>query len=200
MPRRLTSLLPGTRTGVVRFVTANLNKDKPGDVTYLRALRRVAGRPRVLALQEVGSGLTSTQVRVRGVRCRQRRRLVLGDVGVHRGLAQADVWIAGAWLRVMSYHGLHNGTVSLAAAVDNRRLLAAHCRELTAAGRSWAVGTDANFPIERLAQLLGGVAYGHGIEGWVVSRGVVVAAAGSAAVGEDRGLTDHPERIIDVPA
>lgn len=193
-----------TRRQLVPFVCVNLNKDLPGDRRYLRSMRRRAGRPRVLALQEVGSGPESTQVRVRGLRVRRGRRaprrLVLGTAGVHRAVDQRDVWLQGQWVRVMSGHGLHNRSVTPDEAEGWRTSLGLVTAHYNRVGVLWALGVDGNYPLSRLALELGGVAHGDGgIEGWITSPELITADRAVWTVGRDNRWSDHPEHVLLIP-
>lgn len=78
------------------------------------------------------------------------------------------------------------------------RKLARRLRRIERRGQSWAVGCDANMDLHAFAQMLGGIAYHGGIEGFVCSEDVVVADEGTDLKGEKSGAFDHPSRWIDV--
>lgn len=73
-----------------------------------------------------------------------------------------------------------------------------HTQHAEKAGHAWIVGTDANMALTDFAHKLGGVAHGHGIVGFVVSRNVLVSGEGVDRFGLRHGATDHPAVWIDV--
>lgn len=71
---------------------------------------------------------------------------------------------------------------------------------VTAAGRSgrWVVLADYNMPIAKAGKTLGGTAYGTGIVGAVVGRGIKASLVEIDSRIVTRHFTDHPGVIVDI--
>lgn len=68
-------------------------------------------------------------------------------------------------------------------------------------GNAWAVGTDANMPLSRVAKYLNGKQYGDGhdgIVGFITSLNVEVSRHGVNDYGVKHKFTDHPAVFIDI--
>ena len=181
----------------VRIVTANLNKDRPGDRDYRRRLRGLAGRPSATIFQEFGHGIRSTRIHSSGLIITPRRRLTLGEIGTHRGVAHQVALIGWQRVHVFSVHGLHVATAGKPAQDAYFAALKQTTDELTGSGTPWILGGDFNRGIIQLARYLGGTAYGTGIGGFITS-GVDVDLSGVDHCGMARGWTDHPAYWIEV--
>lgn len=71
------------------------------------------------------------------------------------------------------------------------RKMAKRTERLNRKGKLWLVACDGNMPIERLAELLDGKAYGEGIIGFVCSRNLKVEKHGAERFPKSRGWMDH---------
>lgn len=188
----------------VRLVTANMHKDRGGDRAYRRHLRALVRRGRtrrgVLFLTEVGHGKNSTRLRGIKIRVRGKSRMIVGHVGAHRGVARGHLRIDGRTVHLFAVHGLHRRTVGREAADAYYDELAPTIRTLTQHGRAWIVAGDFNLGVTQVARLLGGTAFGTGIDGFVISRELVplVARTGIDGTGKARGWTDHPSPWMDL--
>lgn len=173
----------------LRVGTANLDKDvAAGDLEQLRHLRAVLGTG-VLCIQEAGSGIESTRVEAHGVKSRALPQWVVGDVGVHRGVARRWVTLDGVTVRVFSVHALHIKTSGRVAQDTYYRGLAAG---IARRAEPWVVAGDFNRHHRAVAAQLGGRSVGDGIIGVVVSPGLRVGGLALDHYGLDRHLTDHP--------
>jgi hypothetical protein len=141
-----------------------------------------------------GSGIV-----VRGLPSRN-FRLFLGGrsaATLPRWIARCAVRVDGHWLPVFSAHPPPKRAGD---AAQDRHLeqLKERIDRAEARGHPWAVCIDANRSILEVAKYLGGIAYGEGIVGVIVSRRVIVAGHGIDRYGVHNGLTDHPAPWIDI--
>ena len=182
-------------------VTANLDKDRPGDrrlLVHAEHAARSAVKARraegaVGALTERGHGPRSVRVRpVDGLPVGEQRWATVVPVGVHNAIAWRTVIVDGHPVRVVTVHGLHRKTVGPARQAAYWAALAMILTGWTARGIRWVLAGDFNRGVRAVARMLGGRGVGRGVDGVVVSRGLSVHLIRVDYWPIVQGLTDHP--------
>ena len=194
---------------------------------HLLAAAALAGVAAVVVLGQEAKNLRLRQV-VKGIKARLRRGLRVhqdersdatrGSVILARGLktrgfslylggdsrATLPRWIARVGVDIQGKRTVliaaHNFPKRAGEKARDRylRRLKAIVDRAERQGKEWIVGIDANMPIEWVAEFLGGRAYGHGIDGLIVSDGLDVLDHGVDRYGKRHGQTDHLVPWIEV--
>lgn len=173
-------------------VTANFDKERADDRKYLRRILNDVKGPMVLFMQERGRGLRSVRFRKRGIKVLNRALLVLGRVGVHRGVRRMRIRVGGQRITLFNIHGLHKRSVGKHAHDKHILRLAKRTKRLNRKGKLWLVGGDFNEALSSAARKLGGRYVGHRIDGFVYSEGLKMSSVEINYVGMKNNWTDHP--------
>lgn len=182
-------------------VTANLDKERAGDrklVAHAEWLARSTTKARraqgaVLALTETQSGPDSLAVQaVDGLKLGPQRRREVVPFGTHNAIVWRRVRIDGVPVRQVVAHGLHRKTVGRARQAAYWAALAVILIGWTARGIRWSLAGDFNLGFRAVARMLGGRGVGRGVDGVIVSRGLVVHHVRTDWWGVVQALTDHP--------
>ena len=182
-------------------VTANLDKDRPGDrklVAHAEMAARNAAHVRraegaVLALTERGHGPRSVRVRPVGdLEVGPQRWATVAPVGAHNAIAWRTVTVDGQPVRVVTAHGLHRETVGPARQAAYWAALGVILTGWTARGIRWVLAGDFNRGVRSVARMLGGRGVGRGVDGVIVSRGLSVHLVRVDFWPVVQALTDHP--------
>ena len=190
-------------------VTANLDKDRAGDerlIQYAEKSARAAVKARraqgaVLTLTETQPGPDGLAVQaVDGLRLGPERRREVVPYGTHNEIVWRRVRIDGVPVRQVVAHGLHRKTVGRARQAAYWSAMVALLVAWTARGIRWSLAGDFNLGFRAVARMLGGRGVGRGVDGVIVSRGLVVHHVRTDWWGVVQALTDHPMVVALVSA
>lgn len=202
---------PNTATRF-RLVTANMGSRtrpaRPGSVAFktyrahlIDFIKTDANGPGVgvVGMQEVGSGRNATRLRGVGIKIRNRDRLELGKVGVHRFAAAGTIRVDDTPIRLFVPHGLHQGTVGRPATEAHLELLGRLTRHRNYKDSAWAVLADFNLNLKTARKILSADRIvGKGPDGIATSPGLTIVRWGTGNWGQRRGIVNHPYVWADV--